>query len=161
MKSKGLTKWGAFLVGIRGLCLGVWLGVALRGYTASVSDQVLVQIALAIWILSRVITPALRALGWRGLKAHFGDGAQSPGHREVERALRSLLSQGLSLPEAIRYLRLSHGWDVLLVYPAVASVAGMPVNEAIRMVMLATKEHDPSVSEAHLRANQSLVSARG
>jgi hypothetical protein len=39
MKASGLTNWGAFLITIRGLCVGVLLGVVLRGGAASVPED--------------------------------------------------------------------------------------------------------------------------
>lgn len=154
MKRSGLTGWGAFLVGIRGMCAGVILCVTLRTHAlASVPDYVFITGAIAVLVASRVITPLLRALGWRRLGIYQGDAERAPGPIEVERTLRSCLGDGLSLQEAVRYLHLTQGWDVMLIYPAVVTIAEVPEKEAIRMVMLA-------ISETALRADMSSSSAR-
>jgi hypothetical protein len=44
----------------------------------------------------------------------------------------------LPLPEAVRFLNLTRGWDVMLLYPAVATVANIPPKDAIRLVISAT-----------------------
>ena len=143
MKATGLTNWGAFLIAVRGVCVGVLLCVVLwRGVLASVPEHWFTIGAVAILFACSVITPVLRALGWRGLVVRVGDAGTAPRPKEVERALRSSLGDGMSLLEAVRYLHLTHGWDVLHLYPAVGTVANLPPKDAIRLVMDATGKAD-------------------
>lgn len=143
MKASGLTAWGAFLIATRGVCAGFLLAVALRGSSLDSVPQHWLMLGAAAGILATgVITPALRALGWRRLAAHVGDAETAPRPGDVERALRSSLGDGLSLREAVRFLHLSQGWNVLHLYPAVATVANLPPKEAIRLVLDATSETD-------------------
>jgi hypothetical protein len=69
MKASGLTTWGAVLIAIRGVCAGVLLCVALRRRAVPVPEHWLTLGAAAVFVASGVITPVLRALGWRGLEA--------------------------------------------------------------------------------------------
>jgi hypothetical protein len=142
MKASGLTTWGVFLIATRGLCAGVWLGVALRGRFASVPEHWLTLGVATVFVASGAITPVLRALGWRGLEVRAGDAGTAPRPGDAERALRSSLGDGLSLREAVRFLHLSRGWDVLQLYPAVATVGNLPPKDAIRLVMETTGETD-------------------
>ena len=137
MKASGLTTWGSFLIGLRGMCGGLLLSGALRSDTFSVPEHWLTLGAAAVLLASGLITPILRALGWRRLAERVGDAETIPRSGEVECALRSALGDGFSLQEAVRFLHLNRGWDVMLLSPAVATVANLPTKDAIRLVMSA------------------------
>ncbi|AWM37516.1 hypothetical protein GobsT_45070 [Gemmata obscuriglobus] len=91
--------------------------------------------ALLVVGLSGVVTPILRALGWRRLAERVQDVPTGPFRDEVEIALRTALSNGMDLQEAVKFLRGVKGWDVLQLYPVVAEVAGIPEKDAIRLVV--------------------------
>lgn len=137
MRRSDLTKWGEFLLYVRGMCGGLVLAHVLSDFSGREADSKLLLIALAGLTASWLLTPLLRALGWRGLAENVGK-VTTPRPADVERALRTALRVGLSLQEAVRRLHHTRGWDVMELYPAVAKVAGLPPKEAIRLVMVET-----------------------
>jgi hypothetical protein len=143
MKASDLTYWGVFLLHLRGMSAGVVLSYFLRRDTFAVPERSLMICACGILVGTGLISPILRVLGWRGLEEHVGDAKTFARHRDVERELRSALDDGMSLQEAVRFLHLSRGWDVLLLSPAVAAVAGLPSKDAIRLVIAATSSAAP------------------
>jgi hypothetical protein len=134
MKASDLTRWGACLLHLRGVCAGLMLAYLLT----SMAEPVLLFSATGGLVASGLITPILRALGFRRLAERAGDVGTKPRASDVERALRSSLDDGLSVQEAVRFHHQIRGWDVMDLYPAVAMVAKMPPKEAIRLVMAAT-----------------------
>ena len=139
MKASDLTNWGVFLISIRGMCWGVLLCVSLQsGALGSVPEHLLTIGAVSVVVVSVVITPVLRWLGWRRLAERVGDPNAAPSSGEVESALRALLGDGWSLQEAVRLLHQTRGWDVFLLSPTVATVANLPQKDTIRLVMAAT-----------------------
>jgi hypothetical protein len=137
MRQSDLTKWGEFLQYVRGLCGGLILAIVLSdpGREANLKLWLVALIGLTA---SFLLTPLLRSLGWRGLAESIGKVPATPRPADVERALHLALRRGLPLPEAIRILHQSRGWDVMELYPAVAKVADLPPKEAIRLVMTET-----------------------
>jgi hypothetical protein len=138
MKQSDLTKWGEWLLYARGLCGGLWLAYAMAFFTHREADVNLLWIAVCGSIGSGLLVPLLRALGWRGLAERLGEAPTTPRPGEVERALRTALQVGLPLPDALRRLYETRGWDVMELYPAVAKVAALSPKEAIRLVMTET-----------------------
>ncbi|MDY3551670.1 hypothetical protein R5W24_000749 [Gemmata sp. JC717] len=131
MNPSDLTRWGARLLYVRGLCGGVFLSAVV----APSPNPWLMLAALLVVGLSGVATPILRALGWRRLAERVQDVPTGPFRDEVKIALRTALGSGMDLQEAVKFLRGATGWDVLQLYPVVAEVAGIPEKEAIRLVV--------------------------
>ena len=63
---------------------------------------------------------------------------------KLERELRSLLEQQLSLGEALRTLHSDRGFGLLLLVPAVVNVVGMEKSEAQRLVIREASNQLPS-----------------
>lgn len=131
MNPSDLTSWGAKLLYVRGLCGGLILSAV---FFAS-SDVRLASAASLMLVFSALLTPILRALGWRQLTERVQDAPTGPFPGEVENALRTALANGMDVQEAVTFLRGYRGWDVLHLYPAVVAVAGIPEKEAIRLVV--------------------------
>jgi hypothetical protein len=134
MKARDLTRWGACLLYLRGMCAGLLLAFLLT----SAAESVLLLTATGGLAVSVLLTPLLRALGWKRLAERAGDVGTAPLSGEVERALHTSLGDGCSLQEAVRLLHQTRGWDVMDLYPAVATVAKLSPKEAIRLVMSVT-----------------------
>lgn len=134
MKPSSLTRWGEFLLYIRGLSGGLML-------SAAIAQEVGVMPALVGCcglLASVLLTPILRLLGWRRLAERVEDVRTAPCVGEVESGLRASIGEGLSLQEAVRFLHQNRGWDVMDLSPAVATVGDLSPKEAIRLVMSVT-----------------------
>ena len=131
MNPSDLTSWGAKLLYVRGLCGGLLLSASI----APSPDGRLIVVVSLVLTASALITPILRAVGWRRLTERIQDAPTGPFPDEVERALRTALGSGMDVQEAVKFLRWSKGWDILHLYPAVATVVGIPEKEAIRLVV--------------------------
>lgn len=63
-----------------------------------------------------------------------------PKPNELESQLRDAIDKGMSLDEAIRHLHVQEENQLIFLWPAVASVAGISQSEAIHRVVFATSE---------------------
>ncbi len=140
MNANGLTSWGTFLLVLRGVCVGVLLSDFLRKEVLFSAPEIWITIVpAAVFAASLILTPVLRALGWRRLVTRADPARSIPRPGDVERALRATIHDGLSLREAVRFLHRSREWDVPNLYPGVEAVANLPPKAAIRLVLEAIR----------------------